>query len=110
MWNEFNVIYMRMKKKWDEYAANAPKFQANWDRSATRPPPPPKTAPPKPKPRAKAKAKPREERAKSPGFEPVVFETPPVTPPPPRLPPPPPEQEGGNKRDTEFWNFYDKHS
>ena len=93
-----------MKKAWEAYHNEQPKFDANWDRSAKRvvvvqPPPKevPKTAKPKPV---------KQTKTKDSAFEEVVFVTPPVTP-----PPPPPEklaEAKDVKRDDEFWNLYNK--
>ncbi|XP_078609712.1 uncharacterized protein LOC144881003 isoform X1 [Branchiostoma floridae x Branchiostoma japonicum] len=85
-WTESNVYHQTMKKVWDKYMAEQPKYQANREivpREKPKPKPPPK---PKPKPRPKAQDNGKKE-----------------DPPPPEEPPPPPPVEEEN-----FWDFYDQ--
>lgn len=94
-----------LAKGWDSILENATKFQRNWD---TQPRERTKTAPvtktqKKPQPRQKPKtAAPKKPDDRGNGFEEVVFETPPRTPSPEKV------QIMGNKKDSEFWDFYDK--
>jgi len=95
-----------LAKGWDTILDNAPKFKRDWG------PPEPRTkTAPAPKTQRKPRERPKPKTAgKKPGsitnengFEDFVFETPPVTPEPERVPLKP-----VNKRDSEFWDFYEK--
>lgn len=86
---------------------NAPKFERTWgdtSRDRTKTAPAPKTRDRKVQPKAKPKTalkKEQSNKAATP-LEDFVFKTPPVTPPPEKI------QSTGNRRDSEFWNFYDE--
>lgn len=104
-WWQHETIRGRMMRKLDEYEESRPKFTANWDRDAKRPPPPPKPVEKKPKPKPKPQPKQPTPKPESDiVFEDIEFVTPPLTPPPaPREPPPTKVVE-----DDDFWDFYDQ--
>lgn len=93
-----------MDRDYEEFIQTLPKLAANWDRDA-KPQKTERNPIPKPlkKPRTK---KPPPEPVKKPAFEDVVFVTPPMTPAPQVGPIMSVKAE--NKRDDDFWEFYDK--
>ena len=108
-WNEYNVIFLRLSRQWEDYKNSLPKFSANWDRDAKRERAPPQEKPPpkpKPKPRKPPPPTKKKENQSEEAFSEVTFVTPPVTPPPPR--PPSPQKLPEVKRDDEFWDFYNQ--
>lgn len=81
-----------------------PKVSVNWDRKAAAvPKPKPAPSPPKEKPTKKPKQ--TKVKSKDPAFEDVVFVTPPITPEPRKETV---KVSNNNKRDDEFWEFYDQ--
>lgn len=93
------------------YIDSQVKLEPNWDRNAVAPPKPKK--PPekpvrklKPVPRKKPKLKAEVKDNKEPLFEDVEFVTPPLT--PEILAPQLEIVAATNKRDDDFWNFYDQ--
>lgn len=93
-------------KEFQEYLNSRVKIEPNWDRNAVaprakRPVEAPKEKRKRPKPKAPVKNK------REPVFENVEFVTPPVT--PEYLPAnPPPIVLTTNKKDDDFWKFYDQ--
>ncbi|XP_078692150.1 uncharacterized protein LOC144922344 isoform X2 [Branchiostoma floridae x Branchiostoma belcheri] len=83
-WSESNVYHQAMKKVWDRYLAEQPKYQANREIVPREKPKPKEKPPPKPKPKPKAPKEP---------------------PPPPEEPPPPPAPQ---EPEENFWDFYDQ--
>ncbi|XP_053393125.1 uncharacterized protein LOC123562340 [Mercenaria mercenaria] len=106
-WRECIFLQKMLAKGLDNILDNTPKFQRNWEdapRDRTKTAPAPTTRERKPQPRAKPKTAPKTEQSKkaSTPLEDFKFETPPVTPPPEKV------QAVGNRKDSEFWSFYDK--
>lgn len=104
-WRECIFLQKLLAKGWGDILENAPKFQRNWgdisrDRNKTAPLPTTRTK--RPQTKAKPKTAPKKEEKTAEPLEDFKFETPPVTPPPERV------KDLGNRRDSEFWNFYDK--
>ena len=100
---EQDVLRKRMEDKWKGYFESQPKFSANWDRSAKRPPAPVVREEPKPKPKPRPKQKPKPATPPTPE---IVFVTPPLTPPP--APPEIVELPKEFQKDDDFWNFFDQ--
>lgn len=94
-----------MDKDYEEFIQTLPKLDANWDKNA-RPQKPKVAQIPNPVKKVKKKNRPVPPKTKEPAFEDVVFVTPPMTPQPQPDTFVPHKSE--NRRDDEFWDFYDK--
>ena len=108
IWVEQDVLRQRQQHKWSNYFSNLKKFDANWDRNATRSAPQPTAVkpPPKSKPKPKPKQKPAEVPDPQDATPELVFVTPPMT--PPLVPHPEYVDPNKNEKDEEFWKFFDQ--
>ncbi|KAL4240844.1 hypothetical protein ACF0H5_001630 [Mactra antiquata] len=95
-----------LSKGLDTIFNNARKFQrVEHDRSEAKTAPPPTTRRRKQQPPSKPKTAGKKESPQGdPLMEDFKFETPPITPPPEKVP----IVANNNKKDNEFWDFYDK--
>lgn len=110
VWNEYNTVYEKAQKQWQQYEENKPKLAVNWDRTAKRelkPAPAPAPAQTKkPKKPTNKKAEAGKQNLGDVELEDIEFKTPPLTP-----PSKPPERIHVAKsvaKDDDFWDFYDQ--